>query len=729
MPETKLDQFIDYGLNALGGWLQKAFKLGAQVLPSDEGWGIDPTKYSPEEYGNYLATSVPIYACAQLRAKNLAKLPLRLWKLDLRGNKTEVTKGKAFELLTKVNPFWGWGRLVRMTELARCLWGVSYWCLERGQGGKQVPAEIWWARPDRMRVLPHRTEYVSGFIYEALGERVPFARQEVVWLPLDNPIDEFSGLSPLAAARLSADLGTAALRSNKKLFDQGMQLGGVVGPKEGGAMWTQEQVTQVEGMLRRKFQSVENAHRWAVFSGAVTATPLGVNPRDAEFVGQMRWSLGDVGRVYNIAPELLGDNEHATYNNVESAWKQLWSDCIIPEAVDIAEVITEQLLSMFPGEADMVEFDTSGIAALQEDRKEIVDQMHKLWQMQVPLNRLLQEFQPNLLPETGDGYPWGDVGYMPNTLVPVGTPAEPPPTSVAEGMERALAKLKELKEAGGPATGQPLLPEAKAVEEMAYGSAEHELAWRKFARRTERHEERFGELVADLFRRQKESVLARLRGRVEAGMFAGGNGHRAGMVVKADAEDEPFDLAQWGKTFKAEGMPVLRAIIADAGESTIEDLNLTVDFDLTNPEFVRFLERSSQRFAREVNDTTWQKLKDSLSEGIKAGESIPELAERVEQVMGDRIRSSKTVIARTEVHRATVGGGLISAKASGVVKRKGWLTSLDGRARDTHKAAHGQTVGIDEDFHVGAGKGPAPGHIGIAAEDVDCRCALTWLLN
>jgi uncharacterized protein with gpF-like domain len=139
---------------------------------------------------------------------------------------------------------------------------------------------------------------------------------------------------------------------------------------------------------------------------------------------------------------------------------------------------------------------------------------------------------------------------------------------------------------------------------------------------------------------------------------------------------------------------------------------------------VRFLEGRAQRFAVEVNDTTWNELQTALGEGMTAGESIPELAERALAVMEGRIRSTPGTIARTEVIGANNGGTLLAWEQSDLVEEKTWLAALDDRTRDTHIDAHGQTVKLNEDFKVGAGKGPHPGAIGIAEEDIACRCAM-----
>ena len=163
-------------------------------------------------------------------------------------------------------------------------------------------------------------------------------------------------------------------------------------------------------------------------------------------------------------------------------------------------------------------------------------------------------------------------------------------------------------------------------------------------------------------------------------------------------------------------------------DDLLPSVDIPLNFNLSAPAVIQFLEERAQRFATQVNETTWQALKASLAEGIQAGETIEELAQRVDSVMTQR-RSTTETIARTEVIGALNGGSLEMWRQSGVVAKKQWLAALDDRLRDTHRAAHGQAVGIDQNFAVGDGHGPHPGAIGIAAEDINCRCSMVPILD
>src|SRR3972149_3526660 len=70
-----------------------------------------------------------------------------------------------------VNPFDTREEHLEMTQQHIALLGESFWVLVNGSG--RIPAEMWVVRPDRIRPVPHPTEYISGYLYTMGGERVP----------------------------------------------------------------------------------------------------------------------------------------------------------------------------------------------------------------------------------------------------------------------------------------------------------------------------------------------------------------------------------------------------------------------------------------------------------------------------------------------------------------------------------------------------------------------------
>jgi HK97 family phage portal protein len=690
-------------LYRLANWLTggeltnlRDYVLGQGAFTSfEQQYGRDKETFSPENYGNYIATSNAVYTCATIRAELLSSLPLRFYKLR-DGQMTEVDAGKLWELFQTVNPYWTATRLLKMTSYALDLWGVAYWFLERGDTGRLPPAEIWWARPDRVKVVPHETEYIKGFKYTPPQSQneIPFTPGEVVWMPNPNPIDEFSGLAPLAAARLGADLASAGMHSNMRIFEQGFMLGGLMTPPD-DMEFTPEQAQELERNIDQRFAGQDKAHRIGVMRFKAEIDTPALTPSDAEYLDSLKWALEDVCRAYKIPLDLVGGQR--TYQNFEAAMKAVWVNAVIPLAKFVADEITERMLPLFPNQADVAMFDISGVEILQEDRGEIVGQMKELWAMGVPLNPLLNEFMPHLLPESG-AYPWGDVWWAPVSLLPVSS------TAAAGGQEDAQpAGIRQL---------------TRLVE---YGSDEHERLWRKFERRVTRWERVMGAMIKDLFTRQKDSVLDRLK--------------QPKRTIE-DVINDPFDMAEWVKKFRLGLMPILREMMGVVGQEEFDDLGLALLFSVDAPEIVRFMEGRAQRFAIAVNTTTWDDISGSIAAGLQEGEGLVKIERRLTDLFNAYIdepavaeKMSRTeMIARTETVGAASGGSLEAWKQSGVVERKTWLAALDKRTRDTHIEAHStyqsQPILLDEDFVVGLATGQGPGLMGRPEEDINCRCTM-----
>ena len=106
---------------------ERAFVTGPAVVDQSQTyWGIDNETYQAPEYVNYPATSNGVYACVNVRAKTLASLPLRVYRVSQNGDRTEITSGPLWLLLRKVNPYWTLSRLLEMTEQSLCVWGESF---------------------------------------------------------------------------------------------------------------------------------------------------------------------------------------------------------------------------------------------------------------------------------------------------------------------------------------------------------------------------------------------------------------------------------------------------------------------------------------------------------------------------------------------------------------------------------------------------------------------------
>lgn len=642
---------------------------------------------------NYIRTSNAVYACSRARAQRMASVPLRLYR-GTGEKRKEVTSGKLYDLLHKVNPYWTFNRLIDVSEQSMCIAGEAFWFID----GRR---EIWWAPSDKVRVVTDPKNYISHFEYtpDSMSQPIKYRRDETIWFRYPNPLDALMPLAPLTAAALAADTSIAAMKSNLALFRNGNQMGGYIGPRPGSS-FTEEQATALETGLSRRFSGADKRHKWAVFRYELDVKPLGVSPKDAEFLESLKWSLEEICRALGVPLDLIGGQR--TFENSDAAQRAMWADTIIPEARMFEAEITEQLLPLFPGEADTVEFDFADVPVLQESEQDTWGiWSDKIVKGAVVINEWRKEH--NLKPVA-----WGDTPWFSATMMPVHNsdlPEPPePPTIIEQPQDDPLALPAETE------------PRGRMIRSIAYGSPEHERAWTRAVEQMRPWEETFARATAALLRRQKQAVLARLR-------------NERGRRDAEEVVNNPFDKARWIKTFRTEIRPIYTDIVRAAGTDALTDVIAGMSFDLDDPGIRRVVMQMAQSFAVQVNETTWDQLRQTLIDGFDSGDGLDALAARIEDVMGARLRSSGEAIARTETVKAANQASIAAWRQSGVVSKKRWLAALDERTRDTHVAAHGQEVGLDEDFHVGAASGPGPGNMGSAAESVNCRCVLTAVLD
>ena len=170
------------------------------------------------DYGEYIQTSNAVYTAARLRASLLSSLPIVAYRVGPDGRRDKVTSGPLVELLQKVNPFWTFQRLIEMTELSLCLWGSAYVFLDRGTNRRGRPLEMWWARPDRVTVVPDKENYVSHFLYQVGTAQPPirFERDEVI-----SPSMRSLAHSPAVMCRSDPPRSTISSRSTRRLTPGG----------------------------------------------------------------------------------------------------------------------------------------------------------------------------------------------------------------------------------------------------------------------------------------------------------------------------------------------------------------------------------------------------------------------------------------------------------------------------------------------------------------------------
>lgn len=630
---------------------------------------VGPDSWANPKYGDYYATSVSVFAAIRKRAQAVIRVPTMVSTVNAKGERELVDEGHPYvQLLRRVNPFWTGADLWYATSVYLDLWGSAYWIKER-RNAEGLPTEIWVARPDRMKVLPDpKGNYIKGFRYSRGSRVISFRPEDVVWFRHFNPLDEYSGLSPMAPLRLSADLGVAASKSNRAVFRNAMNFGRV-GLTLKTDNPTDVQIEEFYTRLKKRYTGTENEWRPPVFGMDVDVKDLGFSAKEMEYLSTLRWSLEEVARAYDVPKIMLEDLERSTYANVDAAERIFWRN--ISTYLQFLAAETNEMLSPDFGPNLEMRFDTSGIEALQPNLDAIaLRQREDVKSGIVTVNEARAE--RGLEPVS-----WGNQWWASALLVPVD---------------------------GGSDGGESSLLPSEAL--MARAAALH-------GKRLEGTETSFAKMQRALFTQQKREVLAKLE--AESRSF---REKQAGL----------FDPEEWRGPATAAARPVYLAILQDVAGDTIGEWALGIAFDVMNPVVQEWLDRRVNLWATSVNAETAALLVDEIREGLELGESVKGLQARVEKVFDFSTEVRTERIARTEANGAANRGALEAFRQSGVVDSKTWLATLDQRVRPDHLAAHGQTVPLEAPFLVGGESLMHPGD-GSPANSINCRCATVPVIS
>lgn len=137
---------------------------------------------------------------------------------------------------------------------------------------------------------------------------------------------------------------------------------------------------------------------------------------------------------------------------------------------------------------------------------------------------------------------------------------------------------------------------------------------------------------------------------------------------------------------------------------------------VTNPLATEYMANARNRLVHVGNDM-WQSARSQLLQGMQAGETMPQIRDRIRDVAGFGTARAE-VISRTEIAHAMNQGSLAQMGQLPVELNtsKEWIAVNDSRTRPEHADANGEKVPLNAIFSIGEDPGDAP----------NCRCTLGY---
>ncbi len=362
-------------------------------------------KERPENYEDYAMAYgqvVWVYACVSTISTAIAGTPLKVY-LESADSIEELSDSRLARLLSTVNPHISAYDLWEATASFLELSGNCYWEIERDAEG--VPTAIYPMRPDRVKIVPDKSDFVKGYIYEINGRTVSLSRDEVIHFKHFNPANDYYGLGPIAAVRNSITIDQYCVAYNKAFFKNGAHPGGVL---ETDTSLGEEAFNRLRKQWEEGHKGSARAHRIAVLEEGLKYKPIGLSPRDMEFLKQRKFCREEICSVFKVPPALVGIYEYANYANAEHQNRAFWQKTIIPKLRKLEQELNSSLAPVFQPTGSrekrrlFVRFDTSAIDALKENedvKSQVQERLVRSGIMTINEVRRLENLPP---------VPWGD---------------------------------------------------------------------------------------------------------------------------------------------------------------------------------------------------------------------------------------------------------------------------------------------------------------------------------
>ncbi|MTI43690.1 HK97 family phage portal protein [Roseibium hamelinense] len=241
------------------------------------------------------------------------------------------------------------------------------------------PRELHALRPDRVKVVPGPEGWPEAFDYTVGGRSIRLSAlpeegggngpAQMRHLKLFHPLNDHYGFAPIEAAQMSLDIHNAAGSWNKALLDNAARPSGALIYGAGDAVnLSGDQFDRLKDELEAGYQGARNAGRPLLLEGGLDWKPMGLTPKDMDFIEAKNQAAREIALAFGVPPMLLaipGDN---TYANYQEANRAFWRNAVLPLVRRVSASLTAWLSPAY-GQALTLEPDLDAIEALAPERE------------------------------------------------------------------------------------------------------------------------------------------------------------------------------------------------------------------------------------------------------------------------------------------------------------------------------------------------------------------------
>ena len=557
----------------------------------------------------------------------------------------------------------------------------------------QVPDVMWPMSPDLFQpvvealptgpVLTHWEMRVPKWLGNP-GSVVKVPATSLIQVKYANVEDPLRGLSPISAAATAVETDLMISTYNRAVLQNGGDPGGIL-------MYDQDLDDDERSEILRDWNDEhggpDNAKRTRVLSQGFRYVPLGIAPKDMEYLEQKKWDRSEVLAVMGTPPSQVGSTEFTNYATHLGEKRNFWDNTIIP-LLRLVESAFDG--GLFHGQPDSVVglFDLSDVEALRSGLEAKVQIVNALTG---PGIHMPPRTAMNLVGMEVEAYPGDDVALVPGLgLSPVedvldGTLVDPMLGDDTETGGDAPVGGDEGESPSDPGQGggdEPLIPIPTILGQRRTVTLRNAKRWKSFRKILNAHEIPF----RGAYRRWVAAERRAMLDRFDAA-FGDDTKSRRQLFVRNSLVDFLAilpDLQKSGNALKLKVRPRFTDQMLAAYEFTVVDLDGVPTFELDDPAIVAQFKTRENLFTGKTPATVRRNLENAVRAGLEAGETVEQIRTRVAQVYKVSASGPKSLqVARTETANFMNGSRDAMFEAQGIEEEQ-WIDAEDEATRETH---------------------------------------------
>lgn len=648
------------------------------LVNMEAGWWPTSTSGSISLYNGFTQDYSTLYkeqpnvrTCVDFLARNIAQLGLHTYRQDadkgrirLRDHPIALLLGRPLPNKMKFTRY----RMIESVMSDLGIYGNAFLKKEINSDGVLVG----------LVRLPPIYVSVKGSLYPSeytlnfnSGNPSTYAADEIIHFRSYNSESAVKGLSPLETLRRTLAEEHAAALYREKYWQNSARMNGVINRPANSPVWSDIARQRFKKEWQALYSGVENSGKTAILEDGMEFKSISFNPKDSEYLEGRKLTREECARAYHIPPPLVGILDHATYSNIESQHKSLYTDVLGPWLAMIEEDLQLQLLEDFD--------DTEGVYL----EFNIQEKMTGDFETQI---RSLQS-------ATGTAYMTVNEARSIMNLPKI------------EGADELIVPLNVL--VGGQASPTDSVPKGAAVDsslliaDSKKDKKELESFDMRFPALKEIYDEKWRSLLVKTFERQQNAILPQI-----------GKGKIASQARNDNIKDIDaiWDVDRWNNEVTADFTPLsMQTALAWA-----QTLGKALGVVITEETMQKYIDENARIAAEYMNESTRLQIEEALTQ-----EDPKSAVQRVFQGL------LAVTVARFAIGRVTSlsNYGAYKAAVKGRITTKTWVVNSTN-PRDSHSSMNGETVGIYERFSNGM-RWPGD-YEGSAAETVNCECSLRY---